>query len=129
MAETYQFVIVGSGMNSLVCAAMLAKAGKRVVVLERNDRLGGCIRTDELFPGYTHDILSSSYPLFVAGPGYEALGPDLHAAGLEFANTDLPTAIVTDDGRSLYDRQHGSDSFDYTRRLESDQRHFGHVQC
>ena len=101
MAEAYEFVIVGSGMNSLVCAAMLTKAGKRVVVLERNDRIGGCIRTEELFPGYTHDILSSSYPLFVAGPGYEALGPDLHAAGLEFANTDLPTAVVTEDGRSL----------------------------
>lgn len=101
MAETHEFVIVGSGMNSLVCAAVLAKAGKRVLVLERNDRLGGCIRSDELFPGYTHDILSSSYPLFTAGPGYEALGPDLHAAGLEFANTDLPTAVLTEDGRSL----------------------------
>ncbi|NNL69687.1 MAG: NAD(P)/FAD-dependent oxidoreductase [Acidimicrobiia bacterium] len=101
MTETHDFVIVGSGMNSLVCAALLARAGKQVVVLERNDRIGGCIRTDELFPGYTHDILSSSYPLFTAGPGYEALGADLHAAGLEFANTDLPTAILTDDGRSL----------------------------
>ena len=101
MADTNEFVIVGSGMNSLVCAAMLTKAGKRVVVLERNDRIGGCIRTEELFPGYTHDILSSSYPLFVAGPGYQALGPDLHTAGLEFANTDLPTAVVTEDGRSL----------------------------
>lgn len=101
MADTHEFVIVGSGMNSLVCAAMLARAGKQVVVLERNDRIGGCIRTEELFPGYTHDILSSSYPLFVAGPAYEALGPDLHAAGLEFANTDLPTAVLTDDGRSL----------------------------
>jgi phytoene dehydrogenase-like protein len=101
MADTHEFVIVGSGMNSLVCAAMLARAGKQVVVLERNDRIGGCIRTEELFPGYTHDILSSSYPLFVAGPAYEALGPDLHAAGLEFANTDLPTAVLTGDRRSL----------------------------
>ncbi|NNL68555.1 MAG: NAD(P)-binding protein, partial [Acidimicrobiia bacterium] len=66
MTETHDFVIVGSGMNSLVCAALLARAGKQVVVLERNDRIGGCIRTDELFPGYTHDILSSSYPLFTA---------------------------------------------------------------
>lgn len=73
MTETYEFVIVGSGMNSLVCAALLAKAGKKVIVLERNDRLGGCIRTEELFPGFTHDVLSSSYPLFVTSPAYEAL--------------------------------------------------------
>lgn len=99
--SSHDFVIVGSGINSLVCAALLAKAGHDVLVLERNDRLGGCIRSEELFPGYVHDILSSSYPLFTTSPGYEALGDDLHGAGLEFANNDLPTAIVTDDGRSL----------------------------
>ncbi|MCH6588540.1 MAG: DUF5118 domain-containing protein, partial [Proteobacteria bacterium] len=80
---------------------MLAKEGKKVIVLERNDRLGGCIRTEELFPGFTHDVLSSSYPLFVTSPAYEALSEDLHAAGLEFANTSLPTAVLTEEGRSL----------------------------
>lgn len=101
MANSYDFVVVGSGINSLVCAAMVAKSGKSVVVLERNDRLGGCIRTEELFPGFTHDILSSSYPLFVTSPAYEALGDELHAAGLEFANTTYPTAVLTEDGASL----------------------------
>ena len=98
---TYEFVIVGSGINSLVCAALLAKAGKRVVVLERNPELGGCIRTAELFPGFTNDVLSSWYPLFVASPAYETLGQDLHAAGLEFSTTDNYTGVLTDDGRSL----------------------------
>jgi phytoene dehydrogenase-like protein len=98
---TYDFVIVGSGINSLVCAALLAKAGKRVVVLERNADLGGCIRTAELFTGFTHDVLSSWYPLFVASPAYEALGRDLHDAGLEFSTTDNYTGVLTDDGRSL----------------------------
>ena len=94
----FDFVIVGSGINSLVCAAVLAKAGKSVVVLERNNRLGGCIRTEELFPGYTHDVLSSWYPLFVTSPAYAALGDDLHARGLEFAHTDKPTAVVNQAG-------------------------------
>ena len=116
MAETYDFVIVGSGINSLVCAAMLAKAGKRVIVVERNDRLGGCIRSEELFPGYTHDVLSSSYPLFVTSPAYRALGDDLHAAGLEFANNDLPTAVLTDDGRSLI---MSTDDAETRRRFEA----------
>ena len=96
--DRFDFVIVGSGMNSLVCAAMLARAGRSVAVLERNDRFGGCIRTEELFPGYTHDILSAWYPLFVTSPAYAALADDLHGRGLEFLNFDKPTAVITDEG-------------------------------
>ena len=98
---SHEFVIVGSGINSLVCAAMLAKAGNTVIVLEREDRLGGCIRSEELFDGYTHEIMSSWYPLFVASPAYEALGADLHEAGMEFVTTDNYTGVLTDDGQSL----------------------------
>ena len=87
-ASDAQIIVVGSGMNSLVCAALLAQRGKSVLVLERNDRLGGCIRTEELFPGYRHDVLSSWYPLFVGSPAYAALKPALQAAGLEFAQCD-----------------------------------------
>lgn len=97
----HEFVVVGSGINSLVCAAMLAKAGKSVLVLEREDQFGGCIRTAELFPGYTHEVLSSWYPLFVASPAYEALGKDLHDAGLEFLTTDNYTGVLTEEGESL----------------------------
>ena len=96
-----EFVIVGSGMNSLVCASLLARSGKSVTVLERNDRAGGCIRTEELFPGYRHDVLSGWYPLFTTSPAYEALGEDLHERGLELVNTDKPTAVLTDDGHGL----------------------------
>ena len=97
----HDVVVVGSGINSLVCAAMLGKRGLRVAVLERNDRLGGCIRTEELFPGFTHDVLSSWYPLFVGGPAYAELAADLHERGLEFVNTDTPTGVLTPDGRAL----------------------------
>ena len=41
-------IIVGSGINALVCAAMLAGKGGKVLVLERSDRIGGCIRTEEM---------------------------------------------------------------------------------
>ncbi|MEE9414690.1 MAG: NAD(P)/FAD-dependent oxidoreductase [Acidimicrobiales bacterium] len=97
----FDVIVVGSGMNSLVCAAMLAKSGATVAVLERNDRLGGCIRTEELFPGYLHDVLSSWYPLFVGGPAYAELADELHSEGLEFANTESPTAVLTPQGESL----------------------------
>ncbi|WMD22823.1 NAD(P)/FAD-dependent oxidoreductase [Achromobacter seleniivolatilans] len=96
-----QVIIVGSGMNSLVCAALLAQRGKSVLVLERNDRLGGCIRTEELFPGYRHDVLSCWYPLFVGSPAYAALKPALAEAGLEFMQCGYTTGLVLPDGSGL----------------------------
>jgi phytoene dehydrogenase-like protein len=97
-ATSGDYVIVGSGINSLVCAALLAKSGHRVCLIERNDRIGGCIRTEELtLPGYHHDVLSQWYPLFLLAPGYAELGDDLHRHGLEFVHTESPTASLLPD--------------------------------
>jgi phytoene dehydrogenase-like protein len=96
------YVIVGSGINALVAAAMLGKKGRRVVVLERNDRIGGAIRTDEATePGFIHDVMATTFVLFLLSPAHQALGKDLAARGLAFANTDTPTAVVMPDGRSV----------------------------
>lgn len=98
----YDVVLIGSGINSLVCAALLARRGRKVCVLERNDVAGGCIRTDELtLPGFRHDTLSTLYPLFVSAPHFAELGPALAEKGVHFVNTDAPTAVVLPDGRSL----------------------------
>lgn len=48
----YDCVVIGGGHNGLVCAAYLAKAGRKVCVLERRHVLGGCATTEELWPGY-----------------------------------------------------------------------------
>ncbi len=48
----YDAVVIGGGHNGLVCAAYLAKAGKKVCVVERRHVLGGCATTEELWPGY-----------------------------------------------------------------------------
>ena len=48
MSRRYDAVIVGSGINSLVAAALLARSGWSVCVLERNEWLGGAIRTAEI---------------------------------------------------------------------------------
>jgi len=99
-AMNSDFVIVGSGINSLVCAALLARKGYRVRVLERNDRPGGCIRTEECtLPGFVHDMLSCWHPLFVTSPGYAELKPELERHGLRYCNTDAPTAVLLPDGR------------------------------
>src|SRR5262245_1683121 len=92
-------IIVGSGINALVCAAMLAGKGGKVLVLERNDRIGGCIRTEEITaPGFLHDVMATTFVLFITGPGYAALGKDLARHGLEFCHTDTPTGVLRPDG-------------------------------
>src|SRR5438067_13228207 len=92
MAE-HDAVIVGSGVNSLACGALLARAGCRVSVLERNDCFGGAIKTEELTePGFLHDVFSAWHPLWVGGAAHAELGDELAARGLGYVNTDLPTA-------------------------------------
>jgi phytoene dehydrogenase-like protein len=48
----YDAIIIGGGHNGLVTAAYLARAGRKVLVLERRELLGGCAVTEELWPGY-----------------------------------------------------------------------------
>jgi phytoene dehydrogenase-like protein len=48
----YDAVVIGGGHNGLVCAAYLARAGRRVLVLERREILGGCAATEQIWPGY-----------------------------------------------------------------------------
>jgi phytoene dehydrogenase-like protein len=99
----YDAVLIGSGVNSLACAALLARAGWRVCVLERNDWLGGAIKTEELTdPGFHHDVFSAWHPLWVGGAAHAELGAELAERGLEYLNTELPTATAFPDDRSAF---------------------------
>jgi phytoene dehydrogenase-like protein len=99
----FDAVIIGSGVNSLACGALLARAGWGVCVLERNDWLGGAIKTAEITePGFHHDVFSAWHPLWVGGAAHALLGDDLAARGLEYLNTELPTGTIFPDGEATF---------------------------
>ena len=50
--QTSDVIIIGAGHNGLVAAAYLAKAGRRVLVLEKRDAVGGAAVSEEIFPGF-----------------------------------------------------------------------------
>src|SRR5579864_7585929 len=58
MSQHYDAIIIGGGHNGLVNAAYLAKAGKKVVVLERRHVLGGAAVTEEIIPGFLFSVCS-----------------------------------------------------------------------
>ena len=99
---TADYIIVGSGINGLTCAALLGKKGRRVLVLERESVAGGCMRTEAATaPGYLHDVMATTFVLFITSPAFARLGPDLAQHGLEFAHIAQPTGVLLPDGRSL----------------------------
>jgi phytoene dehydrogenase-like protein len=85
-------VVIGAGHNGLVCAAYLARAGKRVLVLERSDRIGGAARSEEVFPGFRFSVFS--YVVSLLRPeiirDLDLAAHGLHILPLESTLTPLP---------------------------------------
>jgi phytoene dehydrogenase-like protein len=94
----YDCVIIGAGHNGLVAAAYLAKAGKKVCILERRDVIGGCSVTEELWPGYK--ISTASYVVSLMLPEIiEEL--KLKENGFRILPRNPSSFTPTSDGRSL----------------------------
>lgn len=89
--------VVGSGPNGLTAAAVLARAGLQVTVLEAASEIGGGTRSAELtVPGLLHDVCSAVHPMAAASPAFAAL--DLSAHGLTWDFPEVDAAHPFDDG-------------------------------
>ncbi|MGC8473498.1 MAG: phytoene desaturase family protein, partial [Candidatus Dormibacteria bacterium] len=97
-ATRYDTVVIGGGHNGLVCAAYLARAGQRVLVLERRERVGGAAVTEEVWPGYRVSLLS--YVVSLLRPAIvEEL--QLHRFGYRVYPLDPAYFMPFPDGRHL----------------------------
>jgi phytoene dehydrogenase-like protein len=124
MADPYDAIVVGGGSNGLTCAAFLARAGRRVLVLEAAHVVGGFSTTEELMPGargfrvnkHAIDLFSCMIPrsivddlnlrrygfrTVVSDPYATYLGPDGSSIARAARSRASPAATLSATGASL----------------------------
>ncbi|NOT42672.1 MAG: NAD(P)/FAD-dependent oxidoreductase [Alphaproteobacteria bacterium] len=87
-------VIIGGGHNGLVCAFYLARAGRKVTVLERRGVVGGAAVTEEFHPGFRNSV--ASYTVSLLNPKIIA-DLDLHVHGLKIVERKMANFLPIDD--------------------------------
>ncbi len=96
--KSWDVIVVGAGHNGLTCAAYLARTGKRVLVLESNDRVGGACTLEETWPGYKISpcayLCGLLHPLVI-----DEL--DLQGHGFEWIPAEAGMFVPFEDGSSV----------------------------
>ncbi len=97
---SHDALVVGSGPNGLTAAITLARAGRRVLVLEAAPRSGGALATEELtLPGFHHDTFSAVHPAGAASPVFAAMELERH--GLRWVHPSACLAHPLPDGTAV----------------------------
>jgi phytoene dehydrogenase-like protein len=93
----FDAAVVGAGPNGLAAAVELARSGRKVLVVEGSDEVGGGARTAELtLPGFKHDICSAIHPSGIASPFFTEIGLDV-----EWVQPPVPFTHPMDGGRAV----------------------------
>jgi phytoene dehydrogenase-like protein len=97
---SFDFIIIGAGHNGLACAAYLAKAGAKVLVLERSMQVGGGCSTAELtLPGFKHNICSVVHTHIPTSPVYRDLELERH--GVRYVYPEHLRGTIFPDHKSI----------------------------
>jgi len=96
--DTYDAVVIGGGPNGLICGAYLAKAGARVLLIERRHETGGGLNTDEYY-GFRLNLHAIYHLMSDIMPAYTDLAlPDF---GLRYVRPHVSCAFPFNDGKAL----------------------------
>jgi phytoene dehydrogenase-like protein len=96
----HDFIVIGAGHNGLACAAYLAKAGAKVLVLERSARVGGgCHTAEATLPGFKHNICSVVHTHIPLSPVYRDLELERH--GVKYVYPEHLRGTIFPDHKSI----------------------------
>lgn len=119
MTEQYDVIIVGAGPNGLTAGAYLAKAGAKVLFLERRHETGGGLMTEE-FSGFRFNLHATYMMMIDVAPAYKDL--DLATYGCTYVKPDAPVSLLAD-GKALTlypDAERSAKSIERLSKKDSD---------
>ncbi|MFP3881497.1 MAG: phytoene desaturase family protein [Actinomycetota bacterium] len=91
---SFDAAVVGSGPNGLAAALELARSGRKTLLLEAANEVGGGTRTAELtLPGFKHDVCSAIHPAAIASPFFNEIGLEV-----DWVQPPIPFTHPLDDG-------------------------------